>query len=128
MIKKFNFLIACNEAIIAQETKNLYILGTFDRITSDSFPIVHSFAIVVNAEGDVNPDGYALKIEILDSSDGKIVTELDGKLPITKEGNKSQFIGRFSNIEFKKSGKYIIRATVPGNSPDISVESTFRVE
>ena len=103
---KLNFVIICDNAIIAEDNKSLYILGVFDTIFADRFPARHPrFSIVVNVSGD--PGEYPIIIKIKHKDTQEKIVELPTKLYISGTGRKAQFIGTFLNIQFKNEGEYV---------------------
>lgn len=108
---KLNFLHICDEVIASIDGK-ISIIGMFSVINTLKVPANHpKFYIVVNMTAD--PGKYDQLIEIVSPS-GRVVSKIEGKSVIIKEGGVSNFIANFVNTPLPELGRYNIRVSVEG--------------
>ncbi|MEI6352501.1 MAG: hypothetical protein WCO35_01015 [Candidatus Nomurabacteria bacterium] len=123
MTPKLKNLTICENVIIAQNKTRSYI-NIFDRVKSDLPVVFPKFYIVSSIESDQESEKYIEKIEIIDP-DGNVLSKIEGDTQT--ELYKSHFICQFNNINFQKSGKYLVRVYINGSEITNSNES-FVVE
>jgi len=121
---KQNFVIICESAIVAQDTKNLYILGIFGNISALALPAIHpKFAVVTNFEDGTEGD-HDHKI-LIRHEDGSEIIQLPGKIHFGPN-QKVNYIGSFVGLPFPKIGKYIVEIYVDNVIQPLT--SSFNVE
>lgn len=116
---KLNFIIACDNAFVAQGTNSLNIIGIFDRIGAVKFPAMHPrLVLVTSISGD--PGEYDHVVTLKNKAMGEKIAELSGKLVINTLGKKAQFIGNFFNIVFPQPGEYVFEVTLNNKIQDLT--------
>ena len=119
MAIKLNFVIICDNAIIAEGTKSLYILGIFDSVFTKNFPAIHGkLVVVVNAEGDVGD--YPIKIKIKNKNSGNLIAEVPGSLKIAGEGRRAQFMGSIINMAIREEGEHLVEVYINNELQSLS--------
>ena len=120
---KLNYSIVCENAIIDADSKNLYILGVFDKINADKFPALnpHKMVVVINASGE--PGTHSLLVKIKNKNNNQEIADLSGELIISaQEGAKAQFRGVFYNVLFPERGFYYIEVSINNEIQSLKTE------
>lgn len=107
---KQNFIILCESAILEKDTEKISLIGLFEKIITDTVPIIYpKFSVVTRFEDGVGQHDH--KILILHEESKKTIAELPGKI-IFSDNRKAQYIGTFVGIPFSAFGKYKIETYV----------------
>jgi len=105
MIKQ-NFVIICESAVIAENSKTLNLFGIFENINTSGVPLVYpKFCVVTKFEGDTGEHKHEIVIRY--ERDMEEIARLEGEINFVGK-KKVQYIGTFLGFPFKYFGKYII--------------------
>lgn len=123
---KLEFAHICDTAFATENTKNLNIIGIFEKINASNFPVVHpSFSLVAGTKGE--PGIHRKKFKIINKDNGNIIVETqDSEFVITEGTDKGYFANKFMGVVFPEAGNYKIEIIIDDNpvgSVDFSVRS-----
>ena len=109
---KLNFVIVCDNAFIAQGSNSLNIIGVFDRIGAQQFPVMFPrLYVVTNFSG--TPGSYTQRIVFRAKKNDEIIAKLESSgIVIAGTGQKAQFIGSFFGLSFPEKDEYIIEVFI----------------
>lgn len=112
---KQKFTLVCDDAIIANDTGNVYVLGLFSGLTSNQVPFVRPRITVLTSFED--GDGK-LKLQVVirkagDLSPEGTINQMVGEIEFGSKG-RAGFIATFSNTRFPEFGKYEAAVFVNG--------------
>lgn len=105
---KLNFLVICENAFLAEATRNLNLIGIFDTINASKFPALQPrLAIAVRVTAD-NEGKHQISI-LIKKGDKKI---LENNFEF--EGIRHQIINNFQNFNFPEKGDYVVEVNLDG--------------
>jgi len=81
---KVNFFHVCENAIVEQGTGNLSIIGIFENLNAQSFPVMHPVMSVVVGFENNNPGIYDIELVFLDEK--AEILKLPAKINIGTNG------------------------------------------
>lgn len=112
---KVHYAHLCEKAFLSQNG-NLNLIGIFERIFSQKFPVVFpQLSIVTSLEGEVGDHKMTIKID--DPKSGEeiikpITLNINVKAPAEGVAEKPQnlrIIGDINNLNFKSAGEYEVK-------------------
>jgi len=101
MENKLNFLVVCENAILADISKNLSLINIFDVINTIGFPTMFPKFSVVFGLVCQNEGGHEATLAF--SKNGSGLVEI--KIPFT--GKSFRSIQNFANFKFLEEGEYV---------------------
>lgn len=90
----------------------LTIVGTFDQISSASFPIVHpSCSLACRLRFSEKEKGtHHFKLRLIDSKGGEIIPAIEGNINVGMPANNQyaaiNIVGNLNQLKFEKEGRY----------------------
>ena len=118
---KIHYSHLCEKAFLSQNG-NLNLIGIFENITSQTFPVTFpQLALVTSLEGEVGQHQLSIKVINVESQQeiSKTITlnlniEPNAKNPEQKPGNV-RIIGDINNLNIQETGKYEVQLHLNGN-------------
>jgi len=98
-------ILVCDDVYRDEQTKKLVIVGTFNQITTASFPCMHpKMSVLFTLTNGNGTYDVALAIEHEESA--TMIAELKGPLQVTDPLAINDVIVQFVGAVFPKAGKY----------------------
>lgn len=102
-------MLVCDQAIREAETNKVSLVGIFDEIEGDEFPLARArptalYARVTDAEGH-----YQIRLELVRLEDEQSVGRVDGELTVGDRMGFSDLIFSFDLLIFERPGRYEFR-------------------
>jgi hypothetical protein len=112
-VPKCIFIIVCEHVYRDEATKNLIIVGTFNRIKAKTFPCVHHKMTVLFTLTDRNGQ-YDMALVVEHAETSKTIAELKGPLTMNDPLAICDFNVVLQGLRFPEDGKYWICLKIDG--------------
>ena len=99
----------------------LTIVGTFDQIGSQTFPVVHpSCSLACRLRFSEKETGvHDFKVRLVDSKGKEIIPSIEGNINVGMPGNTQyaaiNIVGNLNQLKFEKEGRYSFELYVDGD-------------
>lgn len=109
---QLQYAFLCEAATVSPDGK-LNILGIFNKIASDAFPLeLPRIVMVLSCKGQSEEFGlHPLVVRIISSDGHDVVDSLELQIEIPPEGGSANVIGEYNGIEFRSPGHYSFEVT-----------------
>lgn len=103
----------CDQIIRDEATKKISLIGLFNTIKADTFPIRHSllhvYVAITNGQGE-----YEGELRFVNLSNRQLVAKALGKIGFYNPLEVYEFNFAFQNLEFSSEGKYAVEFLCDG--------------
>lgn len=109
-VPKANAMLICDYVITEHETAKKSLVGIFETIGADHFPVTHHALSVYVKLTDANGT-YRFRLDLIDLQNDQIVTqcEIPKELKISNPLKSSELVFNLRGLKFQHPGEYEFR-------------------
>jgi hypothetical protein len=107
-------MLICDQAIRENGTHKVTLVGIFDQITSDAFPLVWNRPLAVYARITDAQGTYPIRLELVQLEDEQSIGRLEGQAVVNDRMAANELIFGIEGIQFDRPGTYEFRLFAGG--------------